>query len=745
MNRELTNVEKLRGLRWAWAGNSINTIFAQFTFFGSAFILFLSALGLSKTQIGFLLSLMPFAGLIALPVSPTVARFGFKRTFLTFWGIRKIVAAFLLLTPWFLSRFGLGATLTFVTVIVATFAISRAVGETGYYPWSQEFVPSAVRGKYTATSSIFTTVAGLLAVSAAGYVVGISADFSGFMFLIGAGALFGLLSVWAYSFIPGGAPVADPSADRPRWRGPLTALKDRGFTSYLAGVALITLATVPMVSFLPLFMQEQVGLKSGSVVLLQNGTLLGSLLSSYLWGWAADRYGSKPVMLSGVFIRVFLPLSWMLMPRHSSWSLYAALGIAVIQGVANMGWAIGSARLLFVSIVPSDKKSDYMALYYAWIGVIGGISQLIGGRVLDISQGLSGQFLIFSLDPYFPLFLIGLVLPFVSWLVFRGAPADSGVTIGEFAGIFLRGNPFQAMGSLIRYYRARDEQAAVEMTERLSRARSRLTVDELLEALADPRFHVRFEAIVSIARMRPDPRLTGALIQLLGGSELALSVVAAWALGRIGDDAAVEPLRQALDSRYHSIQAHSARALGALGAKECIPLLLERLPVEPDKGLQMAYASALGQLGAEQATGTLLALLRDTENKGARLELALALARTIGDDRYFVNLLRQVRQDAGTATSQAVSSLKRTWHRLHIDDDELTRYVAESAEALGRGDLKRGADLLSTLITMLPMERVAAPGREILEECAQRLDELGAARIEYVILTLYAMQEGWQV
>ena len=44
------------------------------------------------------------------------------------------------------------------------------------------------------------------------------------------------------------------------------------------------------------------------------------------------------------------------------------------------------------------------------------------------------------------------------------------------------------------------------MTERLGVARSPLTVDELLLALHDPRFPVRFEAIVSIARRRPDPR-----------------------------------------------------------------------------------------------------------------------------------------------------------------------------------------------------------------------------------------------
>ncbi|MCC6458768.1 MAG: hypothetical protein IT328_27730, partial [Caldilineaceae bacterium] len=67
-----TNVEKLRGLPWSIASNAANTVFVQYTFFGSIFVLFLSALGLSKSQMGFLLSLLPFFGLIALFVAPAV-------------------------------------------------------------------------------------------------------------------------------------------------------------------------------------------------------------------------------------------------------------------------------------------------------------------------------------------------------------------------------------------------------------------------------------------------------------------------------------------------------------------------------------------------------------------------------------------------------------------------------------------------------------------------------------------------
>src|SRR5690606_22722299 len=186
-----------------------------------------------------------------------------------------------------------------------------------------------------------------------------------------------------------------------------------------------TLGTVPMISFLPLFMQEQVGLSEGSVVLLQSGTLVGNLVSSLLWGWASDRYGSKPVMISGLALKVLLPVLWLLMPRASEASLYVALGIALLVGISDMAWLIGSGRLLFVSVVPPTYKMEYMALYYAWIGLVGGISQLTGGFVLALSAGLQGRWLGVTVDPYTPLFVLGLVLTIAAILLLMGMRADN--------------------------------------------------------------------------------------------------------------------------------------------------------------------------------------------------------------------------------------------------------------------------------------------------------------------------------
>jgi Na+/melibiose symporter-like transporter len=736
----LTTVEKLRGLPWSISANVANTIFCQFTFFGSVFPLFLSELGFSKSQMGFLFSLMPFCGLVSLFVAPAAARFGYKNFYMTFWGIRKIFTALLLLTPWVLAAYGLQAALILITAITAVFALCRALAETARVPWVQEFVPGAVQGKYTATSNIFTSLAGFLSVAVAGYVLGQAHTLTSYLWLMAAGVFFGFICVWLTSFIPGGAPVARPPGDHPK-RELGIALRDRNFLLYLGGVSLIVIATTPIGSFFPLFMQEEVGLSAGNIVLLQMGSLFGGLVTSYLWGWAADRYGSKPVMLSGINLRLLVPLLMLLIPANSALSLPIALAINLIQGAADMGWGVGSTRMLYVSVVPPEKKMDYLAVYSAWVGIVGGVSQLAGGWALDAAQGLSGQWGPLSIDAYTPLLIVGFLLTLACNWVFRPLRGDHHFGMRQFTGIFLRGNPFLAMGSLIRYQFAHDEEDTVRATAQLGQANSRLTVDELLEALADPRFNVRFEAIVTIARMPPDSRLVQALIDILNGTELALETVAAWALGRMGRPEACEPLREKLDSPYQSIRAHSARALGKLKDATVIPLLLERLATESDKGLQMAYSSALGNLGATAAAGRILEILAAATNRGARLELALALARLVGDEHHYIQLVRATREDLGTAVARDLTTFRRKLEKAAPGESEASAWLAEAADAFAHNDQLPGCRALAQATHLLAPNHYDPAAALILQASAGVLAEQGNDRVEYLLLLIHTLAQ----
>lgn len=740
MTSEPTTVDKLRALPWSIASNAALAVYIQLTFFGSVFVLFLSSLGLDKAQIGFLLSLLPFTGIFALVLAPAIARIGYKRVWLTFFGLRTFVTGFLLLTPLVVTAYGPEAAMAFITAVMLVYALVRTVGITAGFPWIQEYVPNSVRGKYTASNNFFSTFSGFLAVTLASLVLARATGLTGYMVLIAVGVIFGFISVALATPIPGGAPIKVDKAEPAPQRHIKDALQDSHMLRYLVGVGLFTLATVPIGSFLPLYMQDEVGLPASQVVFLQTGVMVGALVSSYFWGWAADRYGGRPVTLYGLAFRAVLPIFWILLPRQTTAALPLAIIIAVVQGFADVGWQVGATRLLYVSIVPSAKRSDYMAVYWAWLGLSGGISQLVGGRLLTATQGLSGTLAGVPIDPYTPLFLLGIILPIVAIFVLRHIRDDTTIGMGGFAGIFLRGNPFLALESVVRFHLAKDEDAAVRMTERLGTSKSPLTVEELLEALEDPRFNVRFEAVIAVARHGPDQRLMEALVEVLNGPEPALSSVAAWALGRMNDSRAIEPLRQAMQgSKYRSVQAHSIRALGVLTDRDSIPFFLTHIADEQDVGLQLAYSSTLGRLQVVEATDRLLELLVASPSRSSRREMTLDLARIVGNEGDFVALWRQCESEAGTALAQAVLALRKRLDRGESDSSAASSALDRCAQTLARQELEAGVAELAVAITLLPVDGWPAHVTAMLAESARRTQQFGVQRMEYPILALHTL------
>lgn len=738
----ITTTQKIRALPWSLAAAALNSFFVQFTFFGSAFVLFLNELEISSSQIGFLLAMFPFLGLVALFIAPRVARFGYKRTYITFFGIRKFVTIFLLTLPWVSVQFGPQVTLFVASVVVIGFGLCRAIAEVGFYPWAQEYIPISIRGKYTANNHVLSSITAIVAVTVASFVLSLPGGLERFQFLIVIGVLFGLMSVWAYNHVPGGAPLDETDDEKPAtYSDMLRTLRDKNLIYYLISIALITFGTGPLYSFMPLFMKEQVGLTESQVVLLPTATLVGGLLLSNLLGWSVDRYGSKPIMMLGVILMIALPFGWLFMPKGTELSLPIALAIALFRGIAGTAWMLGSNRLLFGTIVPGNERSRYMAVYYASVGIVGGLSQLIGGNLIDWFSDLSGQFLFIELNPFSPLMIASVILPALSLFIFRFVEGDSNVSVSEYAGMFIQGNPINALESMVRFYRARDERSTVVMTEKMGLSHSPLTVDELVEALGDPRFNVRYEAIISIARTPSQPRLTSALIEILNGTELSLSNVSAWALGRIGDPEAVAALRDRLNSDYRSVRAHCARALGTLKDEAARPLLLERLKVEEDKGLQMAYAAALGNLEADEAIDTLFDLLLNFENEGARMELALSLARMVGQEKEFISLMRQLRDDPGTASAQVMLSVRQ---RIGKDvDPEIITLITQTSDAFAADDMQMGVACL-VLLMQEPLAKLGLTlvAQKLLNRCSLALGEYGEERQELLLLTLHVLQVG---
>lgn len=121
---------------------------------------------------------------------------------------------------------------------------------------------------------------------------------------------------------------------------------------------------------------------------------------------------------------------------------------------------------------------------------------------------------------------------------------------------------------------------------------------------------------------------------------------AALALGEAGDPAAVETLMKAVDTGAKDRDAiemnrRIAEALGALGAKEAVPLL-GRLTTFPDGFVQVAAVDALGAIGDPAAVEVLTVVALDPQGEPFTSKKAtLALGR-IGDPKAMPVILKMM-------------------------------------------------------------------------------------------------------
>jgi hypothetical protein len=488
-------------------------------------------------------------------------------------------------------------------------------------------------------------------------------------------------------------------------------------------------------------MKDLVGLSSGRVIHLTMWTMTGALVAVYFWGWMADRFGGKPVIITGLFFNILLPVLWYIIPRGQAQTGYIVSAIIwTISGIMSSAFGVGLDRYLFLTAVPPEKKTTYFSVWHTWNGVFGGLGPILAGRFLNLCGGLNNATAAgLRIDSYTPFFGIYLILSIATIVVLGRLKPDSEISTGEFVGMLFQGRPFGAVGavgSVMRYHWAAEENERIVTTRKIGESDSPLSTGELVEALKDPSFDVRYEAIVAMSRRRPDRKIVSALLDVLNGSDIELSATAAWALGQIGDRDAIPALRKQLSAPYRILRARSARALGSLGDIENAAELLNLFTIETDPVLKTAYASALSTLRYLPALEQILKLLAEVQNETFRRELALAAARIIGSERTYIKLWRSAEADWATAVSQAVLRLKKPITRLRLEM-ELMDAIQTCADSFAADKPGWGVELLWPILDSIPKDSVDNIYRKIFAECSRRLEQFGSARREYVLLGIH--------
>jgi len=193
-----------------------------------------------------------------------------------------------------------------------------------------------------------------------------------------------------------------------------------------------------------------------------------------------------------------------------------------------------------------------------------------------------------------------------------------------------------ALGPLIESLQDENEEIRYWAADSLGKVGDSQAVPALISALRDPFEAVRMAACVALGDLKANEAVP-LLLDLVSGKMApgkgyrlfvpvevgAASWMAARALGRIGDPAAVPVLAEALRHADGDLGFFVAETLGELGDRRAVSALLEAARSENDPARRGAV-EALGRIGDRAAVPLLLDLLQN-DNEDIRWAAAVAL------------------------------------------------------------------------------------------------------------------------
>ena len=152
-------------------------------------------------------------------------------------------------------------------------------------------------------------------------------------------------------------------------------------------------------------------------------------------------------------------------------------------------------------------------------------------------------------------------------------------------------------------------------------------VNALALALSDPSAPVRARAARSLRHHRLSPEFQSVvpfLVQALGDPDAEVREQAAGALEYVRSPEALVPLVGLLEDESREVKFRAALALGALGAREAVPLLIEILKL--DEAESGSAAVCLCRMKAQEALPDLKAALKNSDPYGPQRIVAREIA-----------------------------------------------------------------------------------------------------------------------
>lgn len=600
-------LENLKTLRAANLDGAFANAFA--TLVGGAFMVkLLQFFGGSDLWIGAFTAIPALLGLMQIPGAIWGRRKPFYRKFVAPGGwLWRLLYLPLIVIPWLPISDQLKILLLMTCVILASAAVQIVTPI--YNEWLAEMIPPTSRGWYFSRRNALAAGIGAAVSMGGSFLFDAFADSNqlkvGFTVIFSLGGMFAITSMYFFMQMTE-RERANPleltvSAGL---RAMMAPFRDRDFRKVLVFLTFFIFAQAFAGNFYAAYAFEELhmSMRLLSVTAIAHAT--GNIASIRIWGYLADKYGNKPLLvILGLGIAV-TPIQWQMLTPGQDLRNAIILGVGhIFAGMFWGGISVCQFNLLLATAKEEDR-ANYIGAGLALSSLVGAVSPYLGSEMMHWMR-----FAYNAERAYFWLF--------VSTMIMRGLAIIFIAPVRERGALSLRGTLKQLKTLSPHGYLALRKMTrggtAVSRREAIASAASvhfSIAQSEIIGALHDPSPAVRREAAMALARFG-GPESVEALTHMLRDHPDLVDEEVLESLGSLGDEDAAAAIQPYLDSPRPAVRRAAAKALGEIGGSLALASLRVAASRQNDPDLRRAGLQALRMLRADVAGDEIVDALLD--------------------------------------------------------------------------------------------------------------------------------------
>ena len=591
---EQNRLENLHSLRLANVDAAFATAFGTLVT-GTILVGFIRFLGGSDLWIGWLAAIPSMLGILQIPGGTFGRSFSSYKRFVLPGGLAwRLFYVPVVILP-FLA-IAVGTKLWILAGCISIGAACVLFVTPVYSDWLAEMVPESSRGWFFSRRNALATAVGATAGLIGGLILdGFHKSATGFSLVFGLGLLCAGISLIPYMRMHD-LPRLNP-VRQSLWEG-VKAMRapfsDKTFNRVLLFLAITVLGQAFPGNLFGAFALESLKMPFSVIQLCGVLHATGNLLTARFWGFLADKYGNKPLLiLVGVGVAL-TPTMWLFcQPGAPLQNAIILLSGHVIVGSVWAGLSLCQFNILLATAKPEDRSS-YLGAALATQAIVGGIAPLLGATLMSNLRPQMDVALAYKWVFIGSMVLRGLAVLFLIFVHEEGA-LKVRKTLRDLSKVTAKG--FLAMRDLSKSSNEAERAQAIRSVGRQNYA---LAAEEIIRALHDPSPQVRRQAATALAKL-DDPKAGSALTHMLLDHPDLIEEETIEALGMIGSAESVEPLTKFLRSPRPIIRRSAARALARIGDMRAVGPLKDAAQENLDPDLRRAALQALRTLGVRDA------------------------------------------------------------------------------------------------------------------------------------------------